>query len=394
MKVLVILLSLALAVVAHAQLIRVPLYKMETVRRQMAQTGLPLKELAHVSNKYNLMNTNRVGTPWPINMSDYMDAQYYGPISLGTPEQTFSVVFDTGSADLWIPSSKCSLLDIACRFHHRYDSSKSSTYVANGTKWAIQYGSGSCSGFVSQDTATLGGLKPKNQQFGEATAEPGLTFIAAKFDGIMGLGYPTITRISKVPVFDNIVNQGLIKDAVFSVYLAKDATEQPGGEIVFGGADPKRYTGDFNYVPVTRKGYWQIQMDSLKIGNGTYCTNCVAIADTGTSLIAGPTAQIAEIQKKIGGAPLVSGEYVIDCDEIPSLPAVSITLGNQTYTLHGEDYILKVTQGTVTLCLVGFLGLDVPPPAGPLWILGDPFLRTYYTKFDRVNDRLGFATAV
>ena len=67
----------------------------------------------------------------------------------------------------------------------------------------------------------LGGLSVKNQQFGEATAEPGLTFVAAKFDGIMGLGYPTITAISKMPVFDNMIEQKLLQKDVFSVYLAK-----------------------------------------------------------------------------------------------------------------------------------------------------------------------------
>ncbi|XP_041456565.1 lysosomal aspartic protease-like [Lytechinus variegatus] len=386
---------LLLAVAANAQLIRVPLKKMETVRHQMANTGLPFKDLAQLSNKYDMMNTNKLGTPWPVNMSDYLDAQYYGEISLGTPRQNFTVVFDTGSADLWVPSVKCGFLDVACRFHHKYDSSKSSTYVANGTKWSLQYGSGACSGFVSEDTIQLGGLKAKSQSFGEATAEPGLTFIAAKFDGILGLGYPTITRISKLPVFDNIVKQGLVQDAVFAVYLAKDASAKVGGEIVFGGADPDHYTGDFSYVNVTRKGYWQIKMDSLNVGgNGTYCTNCAAIADTGTSLIAGPSAEIAKLQEQIGAAPFTSGEYMINCNLIPTLPVVNIVLAGKTYTLNGEDYVLKVNQGTVELCVSGFIGLDVPPPAGPLWILGDPFLRKYYTKFDRANDRLGFAVAV
>ena len=77
-----------------------------------------------------------------------------------------------------MPSSSCT--SIACFLHTKYDATASSTYKANGTEFAIRYGSGSLEGYVSQDTMTLGDLTIKKQDFAEATKEPGLAFAFGK----------------------------------------------------------------------------------------------------------------------------------------------------------------------------------------------------------------------
>ncbi|KAL8469020.1 hypothetical protein ACS0TY_032007 [Phlomoides rotata] len=135
-----------------------------------------------------------------VSLKNYMDAQYFGEIGVGTPPQNFTVIFDTGSSNLWVPSSKC-YFSIPCYFHPKYKSSQSSTYQKNGKAAAIQYGSGSIAGFFSEDNVKVGDLVVKDQEFIEATKEPSVTFLVAKFDGILGLGFKEISVGKATPVW-------------------------------------------------------------------------------------------------------------------------------------------------------------------------------------------------
>lgn len=337
---------------------------------------------------------------------NFMDAQYYGIISLGTPGQNFSVVFDTGSADLWVPSSYC--VSQACALHKSFRAFESNSYHHDGRMFGIQYGSGHLLGVMARDTLKVGGLTVLNQEFGESVYEPGAAFVTARFDGVLGMGYPSLAEILGNPVFDNMMGQKVLEEPVFSFYLSRRSSgsgpggpegpadpEGPEGELLLGGVDAALHSGPINWVPVTSKGYWQIKMDRVALqGAAAFCpTGCQAIVDTGTSLIAGPTNDILVLQQLIGASPTNIGEFLIDCVRLSSLPHVTFVLGGHEYTLTAEQYVRKEMLGDRELCFSGFQAVDIVSPMGPLWILGDVFLTEYYSIFDRGQDRVGFAPA-
>ncbi|XP_055752908.1 cathepsin D-like [Salvelinus fontinalis] len=394
----ILYITITLLIAHSSAIIRIPLHKTRSMRRLMSDNGMSFEQLQDMAKTVGGAGTNvPINTPSPKvpveRLTNFMDAQYYGVISIGTPPQDFTVLFDTGSSNLWVPSIHCSFLDVACWLHHRYNSKKSSTYVQNGTKFSIQYGRGSLSGFISGDTVSLAGMQVTGQQFGEAVKQPGITFAVARFDGVLGMGYPTISVNKITPVFDTAMAAKLLPQNIFSFYISRDPLAAVGGELMLGGTDPLYYTGDLHYVNVTRKAYWQIEMSSVEVGNQlTLCkAGCQAIVDTGTSLIIGPVEEVRALHKAIGALPLLMGEYWIDCKKVPSLPVIAFNLGGKMFNLTGDDYILKESQMGLKICLSGFMAMDIPPPAGPLWILGDVFIGRYYSVFDRDADRMGFA---
>ncbi|WFD01080.1 saccharopepsin [Malassezia yamatoensis] len=322
-----------------------------------------------------------------VPLSDFLNAQYFADITLGTPPQKFKVVLDTGSSNLWVPSESCT--SISCFLHNKYDSSQSSTYKKNGSHFEIQYGSGSMQGFVSKDDFSIGDLKLKSIDFAEATSEPGLAFLMGKFDGILGLAFDTISVNHISPPFYQMIEQGVLDEEKFAFYLG--TSESDGGEATFGGVDESKFRGKVTYAPIRRKGYWEVSLDKIGFGGEELeLEQTGAAIDTGTSLIAMPTDVAEILNKEIGATQNWMGQHTVDCASVPNLPNLTFYLNNVPYTLEAKDYVLQV-QGS---CLSSFMGMDLPAPIGPLWIVGDVFLRKFYTVYDYGREAVGFARAV
>jgi len=175
-----------------------------------------------------------------------------------------------------------------------------------------------------------------------------------------------------------------------------------GGQLLLGGVDSRYYTGALHYVPVTRPAYWQFALEGIKLGGQTIVAQTAAIADTGTSLLVGPKDEVAKLISSLGlpaGGDSSNGvgtdaQATIPCDQAEQLPTLSFVIGGKAFELSGPEYVLEFNLFGKSQCAIGIMGMDVPPPAGPLWILGDVFLSKFFTVFDFGHGRLGFARAV
>ena len=371
----------------------------EAVMQKVGVHKLPLKKREFTMEQRKTMKRSvRVGltaegAPASIVINDYQDAQYYGPISLGTPGQQAEVIYDTGSSNLWLSNVKPGIFSS----HHYYDHSKSSTYKANGTIFNIAYGSGPVSGFYSADTMTVGPYSIPDYTFAEVnnTAGLGPAFAVGHFDGICGMGWDDISVDHVTTPLRALVNSGQLAEPVFAFYLGSGGAK---GELVLGGVDEAHYTGNFTYEPVQpvvpgKYGYWEVALNDMQVSGSSVTSVRKAIIDSGTSLLAGPVDEVKALAKLVGAHPVLpippfNKEFIINCTS-PG-PDLDIVIGGNTYTLTKEDYTLNV-QGE---CLFAMSGIDIPAPAGPLWILGDVFMRAHYVKFDVGNRQLGFAKIV
>ncbi|NWR07920.1 PEPA protein, partial [Paradoxornis webbianus] len=373
-----LLLLLALVGLAQGFQTRVPLRKMKSLRQRLQEQGLLESFLKQ--HPYNLAAKYFPGIAVEA-LENYMDDEYFGTISIGTPPQEFTVVFDTGSSNLWVPSVFCS--SPACRNHNRFNPAESSTFLSTNDTLFIAYGTGSMTGVLGYDTVDVAGINVRNQIFGLAETEPGDFFYYTPFDGILGLAFPSIASSGATPVFDNMMMENLVDRNLFSVYLSRDS--QGGSFVLFGAIDPYYTTRGISWIPLSAETYWQITMESVSIkGSPVACSSgCQAIVDTGTTLLAVPIRAFRTLMRLLGASS--SGE--ISCEAVSKLPSLIFHIHGKEFPVPPRAYVLR-SNG---YCTLGLQGMDTPTEEGELWILGDVFIREYYVVFDRTNNKVGLS---
>ncbi|KAF8942497.1 hypothetical protein BGZ47_006427 [Haplosporangium gracile] len=292
---------------------------------------------------------------------------YYGQVQIGNPKQTFNVVFDTGSSDLWIPSFKC--IEDGCISHQRFDGVQSETYRNIETPFEIEYGTGEVAGVVSEDIITLGELSSKKPiRFAESLTLSSL-FGRAVFDGVFGLAYQEMSSSGERPPFLAMMDQKTVKHGISKI----------------------RYGNDILWSNVVKKGYWEIKMDKVKTGKTNFLTTPVhALVDTGTTQIIMPVALARHLHAQLlpGARHIHDGIYSLPCNG-KNMPTFRVQVGGKMFEVPPSLYILQeIAPGR---CMSGFAGEEID---GTAWILGDVFLRSVYSIFDFDNDRVGFGTLV
>lgn len=353
--------------------IRIPLHRRARPGRQLAGSS-PL------SNYVNVSTTQM---------------QYYANITLGTPPQFISVLFDTGSSYTYIPSVAC---DNTCSGDDRFDTSKSSSFKSLNTPITLEYGKGTTYGTLSSDTFT----------FGETLTATSLQFILANrmddsthalFEGLIvsysqGFGFAVLS--DGVPTFvDMLKTQGVISHRVFSFYLsnASYAIDEydTESECIIGEVDLSHADGDLTYIPIYgTPAYWSISLDSMSLGSKLNLNIKVAILDTGSSLIVVPEEDAYSVLEAIDAAGDCgvndNGFIICDCYKYPasSYPDWIFELGQHSFSLSPEDYFWQDSGQCLLLAQVSSM---------PMWIIGDVFLRKYFTVHDMDQARVGIALA-
>ncbi|CAM1510670.1 Fc.00g010050.m01.CDS01 [Cosmosporella sp. VM-42] len=313
-------------------------------------------------------------------------------LSLGTPGQSISVNFDTGSSELWVnPVCSKSNDPEFCESFGRFGAS--STFVDLNTAGGVTYGSGYVDFEYGYDFVSVGPAKISQQIFGVATDSE---FASV---GIMGAGPDLSGWDSPYPfVIDNLASQGFINSRAFALDIRSLDSER--GSVVFGGIDTKKYTGPLEKRPIIDAAnspdgytrYW-IYLDGITVTQDDGTESPIfsevngqpVLLDSGYTISALPGPIFEKLVAAFPSAKPYPGSdmYEVDCSTSDLEGTVDFIFGETTINVPFNDFIWH--QPEANLCLLGAFQDDEFP------VLGDTFLRAAYVVYDWDNRNIHLA---
>jgi pepsin A len=381
----------------HASLVHAS--QLETLRnhqREVASRSADeaAQHLAHASRSWM---ANAAGV---IPLSNLRDSQYVGPVGVGTdragsPQSIISVVFDTGSTNLWISSTLCQ--SDLCTSREQYNPTESTSYADHVPKahLDITFGTGELKGPQGVDSFHVGPYVVKNQTFALIEDEVGQVFTEIPFEGILGLAFPSMSAHGVQPFFDTVMQQEVLHGHnEISFFMAKHPKEQSA--VFFGGVDERFFEGDITYFPVTQEHYWSVDVIDFKIGDKSH-TEFIEfrhagprvsklILDSGTTYFTAPPGLFQQVMDK-----LPSG----NCKETASYPDLHYIMKDVDGIVHDVTVppsVYMVSTYGDGWCDLSFMEIPVPDKYGPAFIFGEVFMRHWYTVFNRAMGKEGTAT--
>ncbi|KAH9894313.1 protease [Cubamyces lactineus] len=310
------------------------------------------------------------------------DTEWTGNITIGTPPKTFLIDFDTGSSDLWVPSSSCK----TCKGKTLYDASKSSTSSRKNGVFRVEYGDGSrTSGPIYSDTVTVGGIEATEQYFSAVTTESA-GLVGGPEDGILGMAFPVLSNLRQDPFFVTAFKQ---KHAARNEFAFKLNTT--GSELYIGGMNSTLYKGSPEYHNISSDaGYWQIGDAEALVDGKRAVSSFHTIIDSGTTIMYGPPAAVKQVYAAVKGSEVFDAETGFYSFPCATPPALAFTWGGKSWDVNPANLDLGQKEPGSSQCVGALAGQDLGL-GDNVWLLGDSFMKNVYTVFSFDKNAVGFA---
>lgn len=311
---------------------------------------------------------------------DGQDFSYFSTVEVGSESQEMWMLLDTGGTNTWVFGSDCA--SEACKQHRTFNES-SKTLEKSDEKWNVNYGTGTVSGVLGNDSLSIAGLDV-TMAFGMASNASN-DLLAYPMDGILGLSRTNDSGFGTPTFMDVLANSSQLKSNIVSFSLSRASDGGNDGQVTFGDVDNALFAGNITYSDtVNTSNRWSIALDDASV-NGTPINflNKSAIIDTGTSYVMIPPDDAKAIHAHIPGANQTGANFAIPCD---SNANITFTFSGVDYAISPKDYVAHTSDSKCTSTIIGrqLFGKDD-------WLVGDTFLKNVYTVFDFDQDRVGFA---